>query len=620
MLRFVDNTCNAFRLKIKKAVIFADDEAVECLKWSKGFSWLLDVCDVQNVKRFDQKSRGSVEDKKAVFLISRPIYGNIYKCLTQIVKNSHFELCIVVTCASSSVHWFAANRTTRPRNDLDLDNIFYSIEDRVAQDMGNINFTAEVLNLPISCFEIISGGYLLPVVSHLFPLFPWHDITYNIRNSLTGGSSLSSLPDQMQLDIKILADLFNGFLEQLNTCETILTLGSISKLLGTEIEDDLRTKTRRKVSDSNSLLLIVDRSLDLTSSLSSNIKSTLDYLFRINSCKFDINFSQGNKNRYTPLFSLSSLSDSTEIKNIFEKPFKTVLENIFENEDESSLDRSNPLTTINQTHLTDMDQFRVLITNTIQDPKYDTLKMMQSTENLLLQNIISSEGPVQTLISLINERKINLISDEEILRLLCLTFAFCDETEHKVFNSQEDYVKLETQLIESFCNDENEMPEYMKKYFPESDERDMINGVKQLLNHLLSFSKTRNNFKLFNSVIKSSESTLKPWKPLLGQIINYLFDPNLTDLVDLEVTQKRELNLLNLFTSSNVDKKPNIFEFENLIIFVVGGMAIDEMVNMKELTGLHNYKGNLIMLSSHISTPDIVMENVFDHPSFRKIT
>ena len=74
--------------------------------------------------------------KKAVFILFSPVYGTTKVILQDIIQNSSFEYCVLITTAHARVHQFA--KYGAHREGVDVMSAFNSLEEQMLEWMGNM--------------------------------------------------------------------------------------------------------------------------------------------------------------------------------------------------------------------------------------------------------------------------------------------------------------------------------------------------------------------------------------------------------------------------------------------------------------------------------------------------
>ncbi|XP_061634334.1 sec1 family domain-containing protein 2 isoform X3 [Phyllopteryx taeniolatus] len=253
--------------KVNRAVVFMDDPCAEVLHWSAGGAAALFEAGARNVKRFSSFESCSEDEPKAVFVVSTLLKGRTVDTLKDIISLSHLQYCVVVTAVSHSLHLLANNVAAEADGAAP---VFEQLEDKLCEWMGDMNYTAEVLHVPLS-FALVSQQLLLaPAFARLFPLLPPDLRALNAtrpdkkRFASLLDVDVHALPSELQLQIKALAGALNALFEATGTREESFAVGPMSRLIAGELAGHPQAKTRRKTAPNKASIIFVDRTMDLT--------------------------------------------------------------------------------------------------------------------------------------------------------------------------------------------------------------------------------------------------------------------------------------------------------------------------------------------------------------------
>lgn len=251
--------------KVKKAVVFMDDKCAESLHWSGGAVALLEA-GARNIKQLSSFEACAKNEPKAVFVVSTLLKGRTVDIIKDIISLSHFQYCVVVTTVPHSVHLLANNVS----GDLDGTPVFEQFEEKLCEWMGNMNYTAEVMHVPVVLTPVSQQLLLTPTFAHLFPLLS-HDLgEINAKRpekkkfgSLTD-VDMNSLPAELQIEIKSLASALNTMFEATGTREESFAVGPMSRFIAAELANHHQAKNRRKTAPNKASVIFVDRTMDIT--------------------------------------------------------------------------------------------------------------------------------------------------------------------------------------------------------------------------------------------------------------------------------------------------------------------------------------------------------------------
>lgn len=255
--------------KVKKAVVFMDDKCAEALHWSGGAAVLLDA-GARNLKEFSSFEACGVNEPKAVFVVSTLLKGRTVDVIKDIISLSHFQYCVVFTTVAHSVH-LLANKVTA---EMEGHPVFEQFEEKLCEWMGNMNYTAEVMHVPVVFAPVSQQLLLTPMFSHLFPLLSPDLDAINARRpekkrfGSLADIDMHSLPVELQLEIKSLASALNSVFEITGTREESFAVGPMSRIIAGELANHPQAKNRRKTAPNKASLIFMDRTMDLTGEFS----------------------------------------------------------------------------------------------------------------------------------------------------------------------------------------------------------------------------------------------------------------------------------------------------------------------------------------------------------------
>jgi hypothetical protein len=242
-----------------------DDKCAESLHWNGGAITLFEA-GALNVKQFSSFESSGENEPKAVFVVSTLLKGRTVDIIKDIISLSHFQYCVVFTTVAHSVHLLANNVSV----ELEGKPVFEQLEEKLCEWMGNMNYTAEVMQAPVVFAPVSQQLLLAPAFAHLFPLLPPDLELINAKRpekKRFGNISdvdMSSLPTNLQIEIKSLASALNSLFETTCTREESFAVGPMSRLIAAELTNHSQAKNRRKTAPNKASIIFVDRTMDLT--------------------------------------------------------------------------------------------------------------------------------------------------------------------------------------------------------------------------------------------------------------------------------------------------------------------------------------------------------------------
>ncbi|KAG0727468.1 Sec1 family domain-containing protein 2 [Chionoecetes opilio] len=256
--------------KVAKAVVFVDAAAAEALHWGGGLGRLADA-GAKNVKEFSSFEKGGERDVKATFLLSGPVRGTTATTLQHIIQASRFQYCVVITAAHPSVHSYARYGG----REVDDAALIAELEQSVLTWMGNMNYTVEILYIPLVVAPYNEDLFFMPAFTPLYPLLSpdvpriaKHHQAVSRGDKIKPPTALSEvefhhLPHEMRVCVRQLVASLHSLLQGMDAREEVFTLGQTAHIIGTELDVFPPARQRRKVATNKISLVIVDRTLDL---------------------------------------------------------------------------------------------------------------------------------------------------------------------------------------------------------------------------------------------------------------------------------------------------------------------------------------------------------------------
>lgn len=276
--------------KVKKAVVYIDNKAAECLHWNGGLMQMMTAGAV-TVKEFSAFENGKPDQKKAVFILCSPVYGTTKIILQDLIRNSSFEYCILITSAHARVHMFA--KYGGHREGIEEMSLFHSLEEEMLEWMGNMNYTVEVIYSPLFILPLTEMIFLTPPFRDIFPFTEvhipkivelqhlQHKVTHMQTHDNLSSLELTSLPLEVQITVHQLVSCLHSLFVTLEMQEDIYSLGHLSGLVASQLEALPDASNRRKTAANHCSLILIDRTLDLASVTSHNSDSLLDRILAV---------------------------------------------------------------------------------------------------------------------------------------------------------------------------------------------------------------------------------------------------------------------------------------------------------------------------------------------------
>jgi len=645
-----DNIC----VKVKNAVVFLDCASAQSLHWNGGAIRLIQSGAI-NLKEFSSFECGADEERKAVFIISGVIDNVIRTILQDILHSSSFQYVLLATSLCPAMH--GQIRFGNPDTDT---RAFHELEDHLLEWMGNMNYTAEVFYAPFMCASITNNLFILPEHAHLFPLLP-HE-----KNKLRemhlkenpGAEKIdlqyTHLPAHAQLKLKLLVCSLNGLLEQLSINEDCCSLGETSDILASELAALSWAKARRKNSTRRASLLLIDRTLDLSSAVGHHSETLLDHILKLlprlpghcsdvsvdmsplssipNSCCKGVLplgcLAQPNEPQAMEL--LNTLSAGKHKESLMEVNRKLV---------EAASSCNLPLPTkspqrINHSSINSIIklfkgnsasikehcgllQLALATSQSLGNHRYSSEDGLLAIEKGLLQNLheTESQSPLIQLASAINQDSQKsagkkLLSVEDVFGLLVYVYSLLSPDDVKFHQEEMLKVALERVLL---CEDLGNLPKFMQELIGEEKTEDKIFGVLDtIFVRLRTLTRARDGLKQFNELVEGGGCTsVATIRPLLKQVAQEIFSGQ-NEIVDIHYksTGFRDLLKSGFGLFMNVSK-PRASDHPLLIVFVVGGITSTELRHIKESLAARKTDTQVLVGSTCLLERQDILHKIF---------
>nr|XP_008508556.1 PREDICTED: sec1 family domain-containing protein 2 [Equus przewalskii] len=260
--------------KVKRALVYLDAACAESLHWGCGSTRLLEAVGgpACHLREFEPTAvGGGAEQPKAVFVLSCLLKGRTVETLRDIICRSHFQYCVVVTAVNHAVHLTANHVPAAAAAELEGQQpVFEQLEEKLCEWMGNMNYTAEVLHVPLLLAPAAPHLALTPAFASLFPLLPRDVHLLNSarpdkrRLGSLGEVDATALPPELLLQIRCLVSGLSSLCEHLGVREECFAVGSLSRIIAADLANYAPAKNRRKTAAGRASVVFVDRTLDLT--------------------------------------------------------------------------------------------------------------------------------------------------------------------------------------------------------------------------------------------------------------------------------------------------------------------------------------------------------------------
>ena len=620
--------------KLKKAVVFIDDESVECLHWQTGLNFLREN-KIAAVREFSTFESGSDDQKKAAFIINGPVLSLKKDILREIVINSKFEYCQVITNASGAVHRAAAGcpGVDPPQGQGGERIPFEELEEEILQWMGNANFTCQVFYVPFGIAAISKSLYLATPFMDLNPLL-YCDVEKMLEKSnLTPDSplTLESMSYDLRISVQHFVSFFDSLMQNLCLKEDIFTVGATSRLLGEQLEAFPAAKVRRKTASKSASLIIVDRNLDLFNPTWCSTENPLDKLRMalpgFPSVRNDVAVEMGSgfvTDKREDFFPPGCLASEA----IDNNDYDLIMDNlIMEDEDKvvdvlknglnpESENLNDALAEFLEKNLKNEDVIKENL-DLIQRSrailcvkKSKRLKALNHVRDIEEKFIKSDDkkGFLVHIAKVLRSRKERGINLDDILLLIINCFSGMNPDEGFFYPEDED--RLQSALSEAVVQEKDALPPGLSdlaREFQEVDEMTAYKIVKNIFQRLNSVPKIKSASKV--------ERNLRDTGFLEG-LFRDIFSDDRKDIPDLE---HRTGGLggfiksgIGLFGVSVNKKHPR--ENPNILLFVVGGISAAEAKSVRKIVE-EKSQCKFSVGSTKILSPKEILLSVLKPPS-----
>ncbi|XP_057696968.1 sec1 family domain-containing protein 2 [Corythoichthys intestinalis] len=658
--------------KVNRAVVFMDDASAEVLHWSAGGAAALFEAGARNVKQFSSFESCNEDEPKAVFVVSTLLKGRTVDTLKDIISLSHLQYCVVVTAVSHPLHLLANN--VAPTADVDgATPVFEQLEDKLCEWMGNMNYTAEVLHIPLTFAPVSQQLLLAPAFVHLFPLLPPDLCTVNAKRpdkkrftSLLD-VDLHALPAELQLQIKTLAGAVNTLFEATGTREESFAVGPMSRLIAGELASHPQAKNRRKTAPNKASIIFVDRTMDLTGAVGHHgdnlIEKILTVLKPLPGHVTDVQVDMRELTNVLIIPDSESCvapgclaqTQSPAARSLWEamltsKHKESVMEvrrQLVEAASKANLPIKMSMGRVTPEQLCSYArpfrgdaraleshcgvlQLGLATAQTLRHPLLPRWDACLAFERLLLQALGDSDFPsvLSQLLPLMKPREdqdgsAGFAEDEcgpdELILLLVFLYSLADEAQ---LAQQEDKLeKLERELIGALTlaiMRETTLSPLLQKLTgctqPDELRTDQVHStVESMFKTFGGLSHPRDHLKQLRRVYTASDCVHQAtYRPFLRQILQEVFHPERPECPDIEHMSGGLTDLLKTGISMFMKvSRPHPSDNPLLFLFLVGGVTPSELRLIKETTASLKPGTQVLVLSSRLLRPTDVPELLF---------
>lgn len=648
--------------KVKKAVVYMDNEGAECLHWNGGLTQMI-AAGAVTVKEFSAFESDKQGHKKAVFILCSPVYGTTKVILQDIIQNSSFEYCVLITSAHARVHQFA--KYGAHREGVDVMSAFHNLEEVMLEWMGNMNYTVEVLYSPLFIAPLTETIFLTPAFRNMFPFteahipqirevqLSQHKVVDNQSLDSLSSVELTHLPLEVQVSVHHLVSSLHSLFVQLEVHEDIYSLGHLSGLVANQLEILPDANHRRKTAANRCSLILIDRTLDLASVTSHNTDSLLDRILAVlprlpgHTSDVAVNMSPICDTKVSsPLGNIVLAPGCLAHPNFYLCP--QVLEWLVSKKQKDVLmSLHHHLTTLapsgggNQVgkllrvtpHTIDklvglfkghteliyqcsgLLQQALAVTQTLRSPRSSQLEAIVSIEKLLLQNLGSTKdgvGILAQVTQLVKTRHERGLLLPDILGLLIHLFSLAGTD--ILFPAVEQNHLLGA-LKQALYEDREQLQGSLSKIVDSKAENDFAEIAGDVISKLRHIASARKNLVRYRTLLSPPKPSQPPvYRSLLHQLMADVLDPACPDLRDLTYKSAGLKDLLKSGFSLLLNRPRQQHPLDNpqlIVLVVLGGITAQEVKLIQEMVISSGQQTQVLVGSTRLLSPHDTVEAIF---------
>lgn len=603
-------------------------------------------------------------------MVSTLLKGITADTIKDIISLSHFQYCVVFTTVAHSIHLLANNVTT----ELDGTPVFDQFEEKLCEWMGDMNYTAEVLHVPVVFSPVSQHLLLAHTFPHLFPLLPPDLEVLNAKRpekkrfASLADVDLQSLPPELQIEIKSLAAGLNSMFETTNTREESFAVGPMSRLIAGELANHPQARNRRKVAPNKASIIFIDRTLDLTGAVGHHgdnlVEKILSVLPPLPGHTTDVQ---------VDMLELTSLQRSPEAQAtlapgclaqpqwstgwslwetmLYSKQKEGVMEvrrQLVEAASRENLPIKMSLGRVTAEQLCSYVQlFRsswgaleshagvlqlaLATAHTLRHYSLPRWDACLAFERLLLQTLGDTDFPevLRQLLPLVKPRGEagsgqEQCGPEEVLVLLVYLYSLAQEARPR--DPDEEEVEEEVELVEReiigaltlVLTKEVEFSPLIQKLTgcacPSELTMERAHAaVEGVFETLRGLSFTRDHLKQLQSVYTASDGVHQAtYQPLLRKVLEQILHPDRPECPDIEHMSGGLTDRLKTgFSMFMKVSRPHPSDHPLLLLFLVGGVTASELRLIREVVSAHKAGTQVLVLSTRLLTPSDVPELLF---------
>ncbi|KAJ8397513.1 hypothetical protein AAFF_G00437890 [Aldrovandia affinis] len=641
--------------KVKKAVVFMDDRCTECLHWNGGATSLLEA-GARNLKQFSSFEAGGENEPKAVFVVSTLLKGRTADIIKDIIRLSRFQYCTVFTAVPHSVHLLANNVS----GELEGNPVFEQFEEKLCEWMGDMNFTAEVMHVPVLLAPVAPQLLLAPAFGDLFPLLTedLESINRKRPEKKKVGSladvDMHSLPPELQLQIKTLVSGLSAMFEFASTREESFALGPMSRIIAGELANHPQSKIRRKTAPNKASVVFIDRTLDLTGAVGhhgdSLVEKILSLLPALPGHRSDVqvdmleltDLPRTPETQSTLAPGCLSQPQDTAAQGLWQamlncKHKEAVMEvrrHLVEAASKENLPIKMSLGRVTADQLSSYAQLfkssweaqerncgvlqlSLATALTLRHPDLPLWDTCLAFERLLLQTLGDSDlvGVLKQVLPLLKGEA--GCGPDELLMLLVYVYSVAREV--KPAGPQEESAELELMgALTLLLTQQTQLSPLLQSLtgcvtVAEVTMETAHATVERVFHTLRALGHARDHLKHLRSTYSPGDGVHQAmYRPLLKLVLEEIFHPDRLDCPDIEHMSSGLTDLLKTgFSMFMKVSRPHPSDHAPLLLFMVGGVTPSELRLVREMVSAHKPGSQVLVLSTRLLTPKDVPELLF---------
>lgn len=669
--------------RLHGAVVFVDDGFTDILHWLGGAQMLLQYGTVA-IKHFSSFEGGEEGEEKAAIFMSTAFQQDEEATVKDIICNSHFSSITIFTNVHPAIQALVNFRAV---NDEEVREIIEGVERKITLWMNDSTKTqceGEFMYTPLSFCPILSPTlFITPTHSSFFPLTPYQISLLSMPTQMPASTSeppklhFEHLPKEMQLQYKLLVSSLNSFCDVMRIDEEIFSVGVSSAILAGELAS-LTWRGSRKPSNSKACLLLIDRTLDLSTPSHHSFECILDRIFSTlppsahHDVMVDVSAIYQPTNQHSTTHTSGDQSIHGNLAQSCDQKSTSLLNSfIFLKQKEISMQVNRSLMSIlRKEALADVKQTNkapgidalmaniALLKNRTEVIRrncafvqlslafvqacrgHKRLRQLQTIENIILQNIDDdggcggvggsgggsggggSGGGSGDLVLRVVDEFCKMREDDDALSYplddLFILLLHLFSITHVTMTSQQQDI-LENRLTQQIMTATRTKAHHTLIQWDDmcgGGEGDCRLVLQEALCQLKWLSRARLPLSRYKSVLtKGSFTSPTSHRPIMKQILDDVTDPT-NQLADIKRRSTR-LGVIKSgfgFLMAAAKMESHPLDHPVLVVFVVGGVSLGEVKMVLDHFANKKYQGKVIVGSTSVLTPHKVMQLALFNP------